>query len=60
MSGHFSTELRRRGIRVLAQERLANEHIAQCLNYLRASGRTLSPLVNFQKHYTGSIEFLEN
>jgi len=30
-------------------ERLANEHIAQCLNYLRASGRTLCPLVNFQK-----------
>jgi GxxExxY protein len=30
-------------------ERLANEHIAQCLNYLRASGRTLCLLVNFQK-----------
>ncbi len=30
-------------------ERLANEHTAQCLNYLRASGRALCLLVNFQK-----------
>jgi GxxExxY protein len=30
-------------------ERLANEHTAQCLNYLRASGRTLCLLVNFQR-----------
>lgn len=30
-------------------ERLASEHTAQCLNYLRASGRTLCILVNFQK-----------
>src|SRR6184192_3612302 len=30
-------------------ERLANEYTAQCLNYLRASGRTLCLLVNFQK-----------
>lgn len=30
-------------------ERLANEHTAQCINYLRASGRTLCLLVNFQK-----------
>src|SRR5438105_2709473 len=30
-------------------ERLSNEHTAQCLNYLRASGRTLCRLVNFQK-----------
>lgn len=30
-------------------ERLANEHTAQCLNYLRASGRTVCILVNFQK-----------
>jgi GxxExxY protein len=30
-------------------ERIANEHIAQCINYLRASGRTLFLLVNFQK-----------
>ena len=28
---------------------LGNEHTAQCLNYLRASGRTLCLLVNFQK-----------
>ena len=28
---------------------LASEHIAQCLNYLRASGKTLCLLVNFQK-----------
>lgn len=30
-------------------DRLANEHIAQCLNYLRASGRSVCLLVNFQK-----------
>jgi GxxExxY protein len=30
-------------------DRLTNEHTAQCLNYLRASGRTVCLLVNFQK-----------
>ena len=30
-------------------DRLANEHKAQCLNYLRASGRSVCLLVNFQK-----------
>jgi len=30
-------------------DHLANEHLAQCLNYLRASGPTLCLLVNFQK-----------
>ena len=30
-------------------ERLANEHAAQCLNYLRASGRQVCLLINFQK-----------
>jgi GxxExxY protein len=30
-------------------ERLGNEHTAQCLNYLRASGRTVCLLVNFQR-----------
>jgi len=30
-------------------ERLSNEHTAQCLNYLRASGRNLYLLINFQK-----------
>jgi len=30
-------------------ECLGSEHTAQCLNYLRASGRTLCLLVNFQK-----------
>jgi GxxExxY protein len=30
-------------------ERLANEHTAQCLNYLRASGISVCLLVNFQK-----------
>lgn len=30
-------------------ERLGNEHMAQCLNYLRASGLALCLLVNFQR-----------
>jgi len=30
-------------------ERLASEHSAQCLNYLRASGLAICLLVNFQK-----------
>ena len=30
-------------------DRLANEHTAQCINSLRASGRTLCLLINFQK-----------
>src|ERR1035441_8988378 len=30
-------------------ERLANEHTAQCLNYLRASGLGVCLLVNFQR-----------
>ncbi len=30
-------------------DHLANEHIAQCLNYLRASGLTVCLLVNFQR-----------
>lgn len=30
-------------------ERLASEHTAQCLIYLRASGRTVCLLVNFQR-----------
>ena len=30
-------------------ERLANEHTAQCLNYLKASGRSVCLLVNFQR-----------
>ena len=29
-------------------EHLAAEHLAQCLNYLRASGKTVCLLINFQ------------
>ena len=36
-------------IELKCAERLSNEHTAQCLHYLRASGRTLCLLVNFQK-----------
>ena len=30
-------------------DRLANEHMAQCLNYLRASGMEVCLLIKFQK-----------
>jgi len=33
-------------------DRLSNEHTAQCLNYLKASGKTVCLLVNFQKAKT--------
>ena len=36
-------------IELKCADRLSNEHTAPCLNYLRASGRTLCLLVNFQK-----------
>ena len=36
-------------IELKCAERLSNEPTAQCLNYFRASGRTLCLLVNFQK-----------
>ena len=36
-------------IELKCAERLSSEHTAQCLNYLRASGRSLCLLVNFQK-----------
>lgn len=36
-------------IELKCAERLCNEHVAQCINYLRASGRQLCLLVNFQK-----------
>jgi hypothetical protein len=30
-------------------DRLANEHLAQCINYLKASGLHVALLVNFQR-----------
>jgi GxxExxY protein len=36
-------------IELKCAERLSNEHTSQCLNDLRASGRSLCLLVNFQK-----------
>ncbi|MBL8178202.1 MAG: GxxExxY protein [Bryobacterales bacterium] len=36
-------------IELKCAEHLSNQHVAQCLNYLRASGRTLCLLVNFQR-----------
>jgi GxxExxY protein len=36
-------------IEIKCVERLANEHTAQCINYLRASCKTLCLLINFHK-----------
>ena len=36
-------------IELKCADRLSNEHTAQCLNYLKASGLTVCLLVNFQK-----------
>ncbi len=36
-------------IEVKCAERLTNEHMAQCINYLRASNFALCLLINFQK-----------
>jgi GxxExxY protein len=36
-------------IELKCAERLSTEYTAQCLNYLRDSGRNLCLLVNFQK-----------
>ena len=36
-------------VEIKCVERFANEHMAQCLNYLRASGLELCLLVNFQR-----------
>lgn len=50
--GEYFADLLVEGVLVVelkCAERLANEHTAQCLNYLRASGLTLCLLVNLQK-----------
>src|ERR1051325_971344 len=36
-------------VEIKCVDRLAPEHMAQCLNYLRASGKELCLLVNFQR-----------
>ena len=50
--GEYAADILVEGVLVLelkCVERLGNEHTAQCLNYLRASGLTICLLVNFQK-----------
>jgi GxxExxY protein len=50
--GEYYSEILVEGVLVIelkCVERLANEHTAQCLNYLRASGRSVCLLVNFQR-----------
>jgi hypothetical protein len=37
------------GVELKCVDRLTNEHTAQCLNYLKASGSNLCLSVNFQK-----------
>jgi GxxExxY protein len=50
--GEYYSDILVEGVLVIelkCVERLANEHMAQCLNCLRASGRSVCLLVNFQK-----------
>ena len=50
--GDYFADLLVEGVLVIelkCVERLCSEHSAQCLNYLRASGRSVCLLVNFQK-----------
>ena len=50
--GEYYSDILVEGVLVIelkCVERLANEHMAQCLNYLRASGRSVCLLVNFQR-----------
>jgi len=50
--GEFFADILVEGVLVIeikCVDRFANEHLAQCLNYLHASRRTLCLLVNFQK-----------
>ncbi|MGA2113648.1 MAG: GxxExxY protein [Bryobacteraceae bacterium] len=50
--GEYFADIRVEDVLVIelkCADRLANEHTAQCLNYLRASGLGLCLLVNFQK-----------
>jgi len=50
--GEYYADILVEGVLVIelkCAERLAPEHTAQCLNYLRASGQTLCLLVNFQR-----------
>src|ERR1039457_3443234 len=50
--GEYYSDILVEGVLVIelkCVERLANEHTAQCLNYLRASGRSVCLLVNFQR-----------
>lgn len=49
--GDFYADILVEGILIIelkCVERLSNEHLAQCLNYLRATERSLALLINFQ------------
>jgi GxxExxY protein len=49
--GDYYTDLLVEGVLVVelkCVERLAKEHTAQCLNYLKASGKSVCLLINFQ------------
>ncbi|MFN3324751.1 MAG: GxxExxY protein [Bryobacteraceae bacterium] len=54
--GHFAGEYmadlvveQRLLVEIKCVDRFANQHLAQCINYLRASGLTVALLINFQR-----------
>src|SRR5262249_9567257 len=52
LAGHYVVDIvveKEILVELKCADSLGNEHVAQCINYLKASGRKLALLMNFQK-----------